>query len=195
LKIAMCLPLAALLILPGCGKEEHAEGARLAKILTQKQPDFAKANSVEQDFVASAKAWCAGIVANGAGRGAELDQNAAVAGQLAKNLVEVSNALSEVRQPVADASLQKDFPKEIRAGLITQLTSRQRRLQEMRVMMEQSATQFTEYKNSRAYKGDTYPDGISKMDLMLKSYKPPEDIVGAALAELKSKYNFAAGEI
>ena len=179
----------------GCGKEEKAEAVRLAKVLTEKQADFAKANTIEQDFVASARAWCGGIIANGAGRGVELDQNSTVSAELAKSTVAVSTQLSQVRQAVYDQSLKKEYPQSVRTTLITQLTKRQRQLQEMRALLEQSAPQFLEYKNSSAYKGDTYPGGIGKLDALLKAYKEPENTVGEALDALKSKYSLGAGDL
>ena len=107
----------------------------------------------------SARAWCTGITTNGAGRGAELEQNAAVATEIAKSAVAVSAQLSQVRQ------------------------------------LEQSAPQFLEYQHSKTYAGDTYPDGISKLDVMLRAYKEPEDAIGTALAALKAKYGLSDSEL
>jgi hypothetical protein len=195
LKSASYIVLAAALVLTGCGKQEKAEAARLAQVLASKQGDFENAGRTEQDFVGNARAWCAAIVANGAGHGAELDQNAAVAAQLSKMLVAASTELSQVRQPISELSFSKEYPQSVRGTLITQMTKRQRQLQEMRALLDQAAAQFLEYKNSRAYSGDSYPDGIAQMDARLKAYKEPEDVVGTALAELKSKYHLAGTDL
>jgi hypothetical protein len=58
----------------------------------------------------------------------------------------------------------------------------------MRALLDQSAPQFLEYKQSRAYAGDSYPDGIAKLDALLGVYKVPQDALGAALAALQTKY-------
>src|SRR5579871_2631098 len=81
------LLLAGAALFTGCGKQERIEAVQFAKVLTEKKPDFAAADAIEKDLVKSARAWCAGITTNGAGRGAELDQNAAVAAELAKSTV------------------------------------------------------------------------------------------------------------
>ena len=187
--------LLAVAFLSGCGKEERSEAIQLTRILTEKQSDFESANTLEKDLVSSARAWCGGITANGAGRGVELDQNARVATELAKSAVAISTQLSRVRQAVDGAALKEEHPQSVRNDLITQLTKRQRLLQNVRAFLEQSAPQFLEYRQSRAYAGDTYPDGIGKLDALLKAYKPPDDIIGAALAGLKVKYKITPNEL
>jgi hypothetical protein len=187
--------LLAVAFLSGCGKEERSEAIQLTRILTEKQSDFESANTLEKDLVSSARAWCGGITANGAGRGVELDQNARVATELAKSAVAISTQLSRVRQAVDGAALKEEYPQSVRNDLITQLTKRQRLLQNVRAFLEQSAPQFLEYRQSRAYAGDTYPDGIGKLDALLKAYKPPDDIIGAALAGLKVKYKITPNEL
>ncbi len=194
MKTGPYLLLAAVVLSSACGKQAHMEAARLAKALTEKQADFANANTIEKDFVTNARAWCGGIVAGGAGRGVELEQNASVATQLAKSLAAASASLGQVRQAVSDQEPKEEYPQGVRNTLITQLTRRQRELQNMRTLLEQAAEQFSEYRNSKAYAGDTYPGGIAKLDALLKAYKEPEDVVGTALADLKSKYSLRPGE-
>ena len=183
-----CLLLAAVVGITGCGKQERMEAVQLAKALTAKQADYAGSNTIEKDFVSSARAWCAGIIANGAGRGAELEQNASVATQIAQSAVAVSAQLSQVRQVLDDLALKEEYPKEVRNTLITQLTQRQRLLQDIRSMLEQAAPQFLAYRKDKTYKGDTYPDSIIKLNATLGTYKEPEDAIAAALAALKAKY-------
>jgi len=65
----------------------------------------------------------------------------------------------------------------------------------MRALLEQSATQFLEYRSNKAYVGDTYPEGIAKLDALLRTYKAPEDAVGTALAALKAKYGLSESEV
>jgi hypothetical protein len=190
----VCLLLAAVALISGCGKQERIEAVQLAKTLKEKKPNFDSANNLEKDLVSSARAWCGGIAANGAGRGAELDQNSSVAAQLAKSAVAASAQLSQVRLAIDGQSLNEEYPRNVRNELTTLLTKRQRQLQDMRAWLEQSAPQFLEYKQSKTYAGDTYPDGIGKLDAMLRGYKAPEDAIGPTLAALQTKYGLKDGE-
>src|SRR5260221_14757261 len=97
LGLLLGLLLAAVLCITGCGKQERTEAVQFAKALAGKKANFANANAIERDFVSSARAWCGGITANGAGRGVELDQNAAVAAELAKSAVTGRFELAQVR--------------------------------------------------------------------------------------------------
>jgi hypothetical protein len=180
--------LAAVAVLAGCGKQERIEAVQFAKTLTEKKATFAAADAIERELVSNARVWSANITANGAGRGAALDKNAARASELAKAAVAVSAKLSEVRQAIDDQMLKEEYPRSVRNELTTQLTKRQRLLQDMRALLDQSAPQFLEYKQSRAYAGDSYPDGIAKLDALLGVYKVPQDALGAALAALQTKY-------
>jgi len=190
-----CLLLAAVVFIAGCGKQERMEAVQFAKALKATKADFASANTVEKDFVTSARAWCGGITANGAGRGAELDQNAAVAAELAKYTVTISSHLSQVRQAIDGQQLKEEYPRGVRDDLTTQLTKRQRSLQDLRAALEQSATQFLQFRHSPTYKGDTYPDGVGKLEALLHAYSAPEDVVGTALAALQEKYGLKDGEL
>jgi len=190
-----CLLMAAAACLAGCGKQERNEAVQLAKALTAKKADYASSNAIEKDFVSSARAWCAGITTNGAGRGAELDQNASVATQIAQSAVAVSAQLGQVRQAVDDQPLKAEYPRDVRNALITQLTQRQRLLQDMRALLEQAAPQFLEYKKVKTYAGDTYPDGIGKLNTMLGTYQEPEDAIATALGALKAKYGLSDSEL
>jgi hypothetical protein len=186
--------LLAAVFLFGCGKAERAEAVKLTKVLTEKQANFNKGNSMESDLIASARAWSGGIVANGAGHGAELKQNAAVATELAKSAVAASAELGQVRQAVYGLSLEEEYPQSVRLNLITVLTKRQRDLQDIRALLEQSAPQFLDYQNSKTYAGDQYPGGIGKLNAMIGSYSTPEDTVGTAIADLKAKYKLTGNE-
>jgi predicted 2-oxoglutarate/Fe(II)-dependent dioxygenase YbiX len=117
-----------------------------------------------------------------------LDQNAAVAAELAKSALEISSQLSQVRQAIDGQPLKEAYPRSVRNELTTQLTKRQRLLQDMRALLEQSAPQFQEYRQSKTYAGDTYPDGVGKLDALLRAYRAPEDALGVALAALQTKY-------
>ena len=185
----------AAIALAGCVKQERREAAAFAKALSGAKGSIAAADSIEKELVENAKGWCAAIAAHGSGRGVELDQNARVAGTLAQSAVSVSAKISEVRQAVDGATISDEYPRSVRSTLVNQLTRRQRLLQDIRGLLEDAATQFKQYGQSRSYAGDTYPDAIAKLDSLLGSYKPPEDAVGAALAALQSKYNFASNEI
>jgi hypothetical protein len=195
LKFVHCCLLAASVLLAGCGKEERSEAARLSKALKEKQPNFANANALEKSFVKSARDWAGGITANGSGKGAALDQNAAVAAELAKNAVAIGAELSQVRQAVDDQTLQAEFTKGVRSTLVTQLTKRQRYLQDMRALLEQAGPEFLTYKANKSYAGDLFPGSVGKLDAMLSSYAIPNDDVGTALTALQTQYKFEAGEI
>jgi hypothetical protein len=195
LNLRYCGLVAALACLSGCGGQAHNEAVTFAKALTAKKANFTSAGALEKDFISRARAWCTGITANGAGRGVALDQNSAMAAELAKSAVAISAQLSQVRQAVDGPSLNEEFTQDVRNTLVTQLTKRQRQLQDMRALLEQSAPQFLEYKQSKAYVGDTYPDGIGKLDAMLHSYHAPEDALGTALGALQTKYNLTGAEL
>jgi len=195
LKLTYCVLTSAAVLLVGCGKEEHNEAVRLSKALTAKQANFASANTLEKSFVKSARDWADGIAANGSGKGAALDENAAVAAELAKNAVAIGAQLSEVRQAVDDQALQAEFTKGVRSTLVTQLTKRQRYLQDMRALLEQAGPEFLTYKGNPKYAGDLCPGGVNKLASMLGGHAIPNDDVGTALASLKEQYKFAAGEI
>ena len=190
-----CLLLAIAALITGCGKQARTEAVQLTKVLTEKKANFASADAIEKDLVSSARAWCGGITANGAGRGVELGQNATVAAELAKSAVAASAALSQVRQAVDGQPLKGEYPRSVRNVLITQLTTRQRLLQDIRALLEQSAPQFLEYRHDKAYVGNTYPEGIGKLNTLLQAYKAPEDGVGTALAALKAKYKLPDSEL
>lgn len=194
LKTAPILLIAVALI-SGCGKKERAEGLQLAKSLKEKQSDFLSANKTEADLVGQARVWCASIVASGAGRAEQLDQNAAVAAELAKSVAAISAQLSGVRAAVSDQPIEGEFPMAVRGTLITKLTKRQRSLEDLRSLLQQIAPQFLEYKSRKNFAGDSYPGEIEKLDALLKAYGPPDDAVGEALKALTEKYGFAGGEI
>lgn len=188
LKAGGCVLLAAAALITGCGKQARIEAGQLAKVLTEKKANFAAADNLEKDLVNNARAWCGGITKNGAGRGAELGQNAAVATQLAKSAVAASAELGQVRNAIDAQSYKEEYPQTLRNDVITELTQRQRRLQDMRALLEASATEFLAFGKDKTYAGDTYPEGIGKLDAMLQAYKAPANTVGTALAALKSEY-------
>lgn len=186
---------ATAIFLVGCGKEERNEALRLSKGLTAKQANFTNANTLEKSFISSARAWCDGIAANGGGKGDALDQNAAVSAELAKNAVAIGAELSQVRQVVDDQTLTAEFTQGVRASLVTQLTKRQRYLQEMRALLEQAGPEFLTYRKSTTYKGDLFPGGIGKLQAMFDRYAIPNDDVGTAIAALKAKYTITTEEL
>jgi hypothetical protein len=103
--------------------------------------------------------------------------------------------LSRVRQVADSQTLKEEFPRDVRNTLIDQLTKRQRQLQDMRALLEQAAPQFLEYRKSKTYAGDTYPDGIVKLNALLGTYREPEDALATALGALKAKYGLSDSEI
>ncbi len=195
LHLRFCLLLAGIASITGCGKQERLEAVQFAKALTQERATFSSANANEKELVTNARAWCGGIVANGAGRGIELDQNAAEATQLAKSAVAISSQLSQVRHAIDSQPLKEEYPVDVRDVLTTALTKRQRTLQNIRALLEQSAPQFLDFKHSATYKGDTYPDGVGKLDTMLRAYMAPEDALATAIAALREKYGLSQSEL
>ncbi len=195
MKLFYCIGLATALALCGCGGAEKKEAVSFAKTLKQKQPDFQSAMDVERDFVKKARPWVEQIKTGGAGKGAQLDQNAATATELAQMTTTISNHLSQVRQAVYDKPLQAEYIQNIRLGMISDLTKRQRTLQELKTLFEGVAPEFLSYKKNPTYKGDSYPGGISQLDTILSSYSSQLDIVGEAIKNIKSKYDLSDTEI
>jgi hypothetical protein len=195
LKLIYCLGLAAALALCGCGGAEKKEAVSFAKTLKQKQADMQGAIDVERDFVKKARPWVEQIQTGGAGKGAQLEQNAATATELAQMTATISNHLSQVRQAVYDKPLKTEYLQDIRLGLITDITKRQRTLQELKTLFEGVAPEFLSFKKNATYKGDTYPGGISKIDAITNSYSSQLDIVSDALKSIKAKYELSDSEI
>ena len=195
MKLRYCCWLAAVALFSGCGKEERIEAVGFSNILQQKHADFASANALEKDLLASARSWCGSIMENGAGRGDQLNQNAAVAQDLAKSAAFISTQVGAVRQAIYDVSLKQEYPQSIRVNLITQLTKRQRSLQEVRALLDDSAPGFLDLRLSKDYKGDAYPGGIPKLNAMLESYSNPKDVVGEAIQSLKTKYDIQDADL
>lgn len=181
--------MAALMLLVGCGREERAEAVRLSQVLAGQEAVYEKAHSMERELVDNARAWCALIAANGAGKGDELDRNAAVADALAKAAAEASAQLGVIRQAVGDERLTKEYLQGVRSELITQLTSRQRALQELRALLDEAAPQFRQYRTSKTYAGDSYPGEIAKLDSLLSSYRVPVNALEAAREALRTNYD------
>ena len=190
-----CLLLvAAALLIAGAVKTRTDEAVQLAKTLTAKKANFASADAIEKDFMGNARAWCNGIVANGAGRGAEFDQNARVVAELAKSAVATSAQLSQVRLAIDGQPLKEEYTQECsqRAGHPTDSAPA---LQDVRALLEELAPQFLQYKRDNSYKGDGYPPEMGNLDSLLRAYKPPEDTVGTALSDLKEKYGLSDSEL
>jgi hypothetical protein len=194
-KLRYCWLLAAVALFSGCGREERAEAVRFSKTLQQKSADFAKANAMEKELLASARSWCGSIVENGAGRGDQLNQNAAVAQDLAKSAAFISTQVGAVRQAIYNESIKQEYAQSIRLNLITQLTKRQRSLQDVRALLDDSAPGFLDLRRSPEYKGDAYPGGIPKLNAMLEGYHSPEDLVAEAIESLKTKYDIRDADL
>jgi hypothetical protein len=195
MKICYCWLAAAMLFVSGCGKEERREAVGFYKVLVEKRAAFAESNALEKGFVDSVRGWCAAITANGAGVAAQLDQNASVAQDLAKSSAAISAQVGQIRQAVYDRPIQKEFAKGVRSTLIGELTRRQRFLQELRAALQDSAAAFEGFRQSRGYKGDTYPAGIDKLTQLLQSYREPGDALAEAVTALTGKYNIKDSDL
>jgi hypothetical protein len=194
-KLRYCWLLAAVALFSGCGKEERMEAVRFCKTLQQKSADFASANAMEKDFVASGRSWCGSVIENGSGRGDQLKQNMAVAKDLVKSAQFISTQVGAVRQAVYDEPVKQEYPQSIRVNLITQLTKRQRFLQEARALLDDTGPGFLELGLGPGYKGDSYPDSIPKLNVLLEGATSPADVVGAAIQSLKTKYDIQDADL
>jgi ABC-type transporter Mla subunit MlaD len=194
--LLICL-LASTPLFTGCGKEAHREAVALCQVLEKHQPDYNTANGMERDLVVSTRGWTDTIMANGAGKGAEIAQNAGVAKELAHSADVISTSLGELRKAVYDQPLQKEELQAVRTTINAQISKRQKFLSEMRTVLTDTAAQFEALGQSRAYKGDSYPAGIDKLNQLLQSYHSPEDAVRQAVESLKADYGIsgAAGGV
>jgi hypothetical protein len=195
MKIRYCWLLAAVLIWTGCGKEERREATTLCKLLHQKRADQAAVNALEKDLVGSTRGWYEGIINNGAGRGKGLDENAASAKALSQSAALVSTQLGQLRQAIYDQPLKEEYTEGVRGTVINQLMKRQRTLQDVRSALDACAADFVGFGQSRAYKGDTYPAGIDKLNSLLGGYTVPEDSMGKAITDLKAKYEITDADL
>jgi hypothetical protein len=195
MKLRCCCLAAAIVLSSGCGKEERREAVGFYKVLVEKRAAFAESNNLEKDFIATARSWCESIVANGSGQGSQLAQNATVARDLAKSVETLSAQIGQVRQPVYNLTFQKEFPQGVRNALITQLTKRQRFLQELRAALDAAAAGFEALGQSRDYKGDSYPNAIGKLTTVLQGYHAPGDAVAEAVTALADKYSIKDADL
>ncbi|SPF43103.1 conserved exported hypothetical protein [Candidatus Sulfopaludibacter sp. SbA4] len=195
MKVRYCCLAAAVLLSSGCGKEERMEAIRFDKLLTQKKAAFAESNAQEKEFISGVRGWCEAMTSGGAGLGTQLAQNEAVAQDLAKSAASVSAQVGQVRQAVYDLPIQKEFTQGVRNTLIGELTRRQRLLQDIRSALQESAAAFDGFRQSRDYKGDTYPAGIDKLTRILGSYKEPGDAVTEAVTALTEKYSIKDADL
>jgi uncharacterized protein YPO0396 len=183
--------LIAVIFLTACGKEERREAATLCKTLSREQVDLAAVNALEKDLLGSTRAWCAGIISNGAGKTKELEENAASAKSLAQSANTVATQLSQVRQTLYDLPLKQEYPQGVRSTFINQIMKRQKMLQEIRMALDASAAGFLEFSRSRSYTGDSYPAAIDKLNSLVSGYSGPDDAIGNAIRDLKVKYTLS----
>jgi len=187
--------LAAAALLCGCGGAAKREATELSRILAHDQPGFAALNSQEKDLVTASQAWTEAVATGGAGQGEQLERNAAAADDLAKSADSISRELGKMRQEIYEQTLREEFPQGVRANLITQITKRQRLLQEIRSDLTEAATQFRALGQMRGYKGNSYPGSIDKLAQLLQVYKPPANVIGEALGALKDKYGLKGVDV
>jgi hypothetical protein len=180
--------LAAAVLLAACGGPERREAASLCKVLSQKQSDLVAINNLEKDLMGSVRPWCDGIINNGGGKGEELRQNAESAKTMAFSASEVANQIGHLRQAIYDLPLHQEYPQTVRSALINQMMLRQKKLQEVRLKLEESSAGFLDLARSTAYKGDSYPPAIDKLNSLTSGYVMPEDALAKAIGELKVKY-------
>jgi hypothetical protein len=100
-----------------------------------------------------------------------------------------------VRQAVYDQPLHQEFPQSVKSTLITELTRRQRFLQELRATLDDSATGFEALAQSRDYKGDSYPNALGKLTTVMQSYHAPGDSVSDAETALAAKYSIKDADL
>ena len=183
------------LLLTACGRQERREAASLCKALSQKQADLIAVNNLEKDLMGSARPWCEGILSNGAGKGKELEENAASAKAMAFSAGEVANQIGRLRQAIYDLPLQEEYPQSVRSTLINQMMQRQKKLQEVRAALDSSSADFLNFARSRDYKGDSYPAAMDKLHSLISGYTGPEDAFAKAIGELKTKYTLSDADL
>lgn len=188
--LLVCL-LGSATLFTGCGKEARREATALCQVLEKNQSSYLTANGMERDLVASTRGWTETIMTKGAGHGPELLQNAGVAKELAHSADLISTELGQLRQAVYDQQIKKEEIQNVRINLNGQISKRQRFLQDLRAILQETAGQFQDLSQSRSYKGDSYPAGIDRLGQLLQSYHSPEDAVRQAVETLKSDYGAA----
>jgi ABC-type transporter Mla subunit MlaD len=181
----------------GCGRQAHREAEALCQALERNQPGYGTANSMERDLVTSTRQWTETIMSSGAGHGPELAQNAAVSRELAHSADVISTELGELRKTLYDQGMKTEALQGIRTTINAQISKRQKFLQEIRGVLQDTAAQFEALGQSRQYKGDSYPAGIDRLSALLQSYHSPEDALRQAVDSLKADYGIsgAAGGV
>ncbi len=174
--------------LTGCGKEARRDATSLCQVLDKNQSAYQISNGMERDLVASARGWVETITTGGAGRGAELSQNAGIARELGHSADLISTQLGELRKAMYDQQLKSEEIQAVRTTVNEQISKRQRFLQEFRIVLQDAAAQFDGFSQSRAYKGDSYPAAIDRLAQVLQAYHSPEDAVREAIQGLKTGY-------
>lgn len=189
--------IAACIVLCGCGRQAHREAGALCQVLVKNQAAYGTANGMERDLVKSTRQWTETMMTGGAGKGLQIAENAGVAKELAHSADIISIQLGELRKTLYDQTVQTEELQAIRSTINTQISKRQKFLQEIRGVLDQTAVQFVALGETRAYKGDSYPAGIDRLVALLQSYHSPEDAVGQAVDSLKADYGVtcAAGEV
>jgi hypothetical protein len=187
--------MAALVFSSGCGKQEKLEAVSFYKVLNEKRAVYEKSNSLEKDFVGSVRGWVTSVTANGGGKGKGLDQNLAISNDLAKSVADISAMVGQLRQAVYDLPLHSEFTQGVRSNMIGELTRRQRLLQDFRGALQECAASFDGFRQSREYKGDSYPAGIDKLTKTLGSYHEPSDVVTEATTALSTKYGLSEKDL
>jgi hypothetical protein len=143
----------------------------------------------------SARPWCDGILNNGAGKGKGLEDNAESAKTMAFSANAVATQIGHLRQAMYDLPLHDDYPQSVRSALINQMMLRQRRLQDLRTLLEQSAAGFLDFAHSRTYTGDTYPAAFDKLNSLVSRYAAPDDAWHKAIQDLKVKYTLRDADL
>jgi len=188
----LLIVLSAAAFLASCGRETHREAVVLSQTIEHTQPAYRSAGGMERDLISSTRGWVETIQGNGAGHGAEIAQNAAVAGELAHSADVISTQLGEIRKSLYDQTLQKDDLQAIRTTINAQITQRQKLLQQLRLVLTDTAAQFRALAESRTYKGDSYPAGIDRLGQILQAYHSPEDALRQALGRLKEDFGITS---
>jgi hypothetical protein len=195
LRVGFICLVGMLAMLCGCGREERAEAVRFVKVLQQQQAGLTDFVALENNFLDGARGWCAGVIANGAGKGDQLTRNAEIAEQLANSAEVLSAELGQIRQALSAETLKAEGARELRSSLIDQISQRQRYLQEVRTMFKETAPVFLQFKLDKAYAADTYPGGITQLNDRLQSYKGPAAVLDQAIADLKEKHGITDADL
>lgn len=181
----LLLIVVSTLLLMACSSEK-AEAVRFGKVLKQQQSSLSNANSQERQLLTSLGRW-AGQVAFLGGSGESSNQQARQYSQQVKSL---QSQVAQIRQAVEAESLNQAFNQNLRSNIISSLTRREQFLGEVSSLCDNSTGFGTTFGTQFQV-----PRAVGQIVTKLQSATPPEDNIGTALSELRTKYEITDAEL